>query len=164
MINIRQNVFETNSSSSHSFSLSFHDDPDITQTIIPNENGQILFTGGNFTRSEFSILSSLDKANAVATYIIVYGDEKLKERFEKVVKEHTSAIDILYDIRLTGTSDQPPNTFYCPRLGSAYSYYYDEEKDEEFEISFKEILSDEKLLKTFLFSKKAYFEVGIQDC
>lgn len=164
-INIRGGVFETNSSSSHSFSLHFPGSSvEISETIVPNEKGQIVLTGGNYTRSEFSISKPLDKANVIAANIIVFDNKDLKDRFEKIMKEHTGATEIIYDIRLVATNGQPPNTFYCPRLDSAYSYYYDEEKDEEIESYFEDIIKDEKLLKIFLFSNRAYFEVGIREC
>ena len=59
-INIRSNVFETNSSSSHSFSLTFPCAGDkILETIKPDGNGQIILTGGNYTSSEFEIRTAL---------------------------------------------------------------------------------------------------------
>lgn len=166
MINIRQNVFETNSSSSHSFSLKFKkkSGDSILNTITPDENGMIVFTGGNFTKSEFSIKTPQQKANLIAANIVVYGNDELKGRFEKVVKEHTGATEVVYDIRTMAANGSQPNTFYSPRVNSAYSYYYDEETDEESEIYFSDILADNDLMKSFIFSDSSYIVVGITEC
>lgn len=163
-INIRSNVFETNSSSSHSFSLKFSIENDsILETIKPNKKGQIILTGGNYTYSEFSITTPLEKANVIAANIVVFGNKDLKERFEKIMKEHTGATEIVYDIRLMATEDgKQPNTFYCPRINSACAYCYDEDADDEIEISFESILVDESLLKQFIFNDTSYFEIGIK--
>jgi len=165
MINIRQNVFETNSSSSHSFTLTFNAlDKAMLGTIAPNEKGQIVFTGGNFTGSEFAVGSPQNKANLIAANIVVYGDADLKERFEKVIKEHTGATEIIYDVRPMIIDGKTPNTFYSPKFNHMYSYHYDEETDEESEISFNDILADDKLMKTFIFSDSAHVDVGIHEC
>ena len=166
MINIRQNVFETNSSSSHSFSLTFNGSKkdSVLGTIAPNENGQIVFTGGNFIGSSFNLSSPQSKANLIAARIIVYGDFNLKERFEKVIKEHTGATEIVYDVRPVAVDGKEPNTFYSPRIDSMYSYHYDEETEEESEIGFDEILADNNLIKIFIFSNNAYIDVGIHEC
>ena len=170
MINIRQNVFETNSSSSHSFSLNFKKSRggSVLNTIVPDENGLIVFTGGDFTKSEFSIKTPQQKADLIAANIVVYGNDELKERFEKVVKEHTGATEIVYDIRTMVDNGNQPNTFYSPRVNSSYSYNYDydEETDEELEseIYFSDILTDNDLMKSFIFSDSSYIIVGIREC
>jgi len=115
MINIRKNVFETNSSSSHSFTLNYSSVECELKTIIPDQDGKIVFTGGNFTSSEYGLDTPMEKANAIAAMIVVYGDNALKERFERVVKEHTGASELVYDIRLKAEGGKLPNTYYCPR-------------------------------------------------
>jgi hypothetical protein len=163
-INIRNSVFETNSSSSHSFSLKFLGASNvINDTIVPDSNGQIVFTGGDFTRDEFDLRTALQKANVVATYAIVYGDAELKQKLDTIVKEVTGASEVIYKIRLLAFDGEPPNTFYCPRMNSAYSYYYDSDTEEEYEQDFREIIKDDKLLKSFIFSTTSYVEVGIQE-
>lgn len=160
MINIRQNVFETNSSSSHSFTLNYSSVECTLETIEPNEDGKIVFQGGNFTSSEYELDTPMEKANAIAAMIIVYGDNELKERFERVVKEHTGASELVYDIRLKAEGSQPPNTYYCPKLGSAYGY--DSESDEECDMGY--LTEQDETLKNFIFSPNASIEVGIKDC
>lgn len=172
MINIRSNVFETNSSSSHSVSIEFEGktrfnskSPSLLGTIAPNSLGQIHLNGGDFTRNEFELCKPIDKANLVATYCIVYNDNKLKESFEKIVKEQTGATEIVYNIRLTSTADGEVNTFYMPRMHSAwfYSSSYDDDADED-EGSLKDVFLNPEQLRVFLFCNDIYLSVGIHEC
>jgi hypothetical protein len=168
-INIRNGVFETNSSSTHSVSLHFplHDEG-MFGTIKPDSKGNIKLHGGDFASTKIDVSSPLDKANFIAAYIMVYGNEKLKKRFESVLKEHTGAKNIVYDIRLSFTDGKPANTFFspeysCPEDCGYYGegYYNEEDDEEECEekgenpISLDAVLKSSKRLKTFLFSKKA---------
>jgi hypothetical protein len=69
MINTRLNVFETNSSSSHSFTISISTSG-VLETIAPNSKGEIVLKGGDFSRSEFYIQSALEKANAMLSSVL----------------------------------------------------------------------------------------------
>ena len=157
MINIRKNVFETNSSSSHSFTLHYSNVECELNTIIPDQDGKIVFIGGNFTGSEYDLNTPMDKANVIATMIVVYNDNALKERFERIVKEHTGASELVYDIRLKAEDGQLPNTYFNPSLNSAYRY--DSESDTECELF--DLTEQDETLKKFIFSPKASIEVGI---
>ena len=98
MLTIRQNVFETNSSSTHSVSLNFSA-CSILGSYPPDKKGIITLNGGDFASACDSIYSIGEKLNFVAVCIHVLGDEEIKERFERIVKEHTGAKEIKYDIR-----------------------------------------------------------------
>ena len=63
MENIRQGVFETNSSSSHSFSVHVATEG-VLETLSLNKDGVLVLNGGDFSQAEFVIRSTLDKANA----------------------------------------------------------------------------------------------------
>ena len=101
MENIRQGVFETNSSSSHSFSVHVATEG-VLETLSLNKDGVLVLNGGDFSQAEFVIRSTLDKANAIAVYIVMTEDEVVKANFEKVVLKHTGASSIEYNIALQG--------------------------------------------------------------
>ena len=165
MINIRKNVFETNSSSSHSITLNFNNSKEeVLEPFDPNEEGIIVLKGENFTGTSFAVYGPQSKMNLIATYIVVYNNVELKERFEKVILEHTGAKKIVYDIRLQAIDDKPPNAFFMPKIMGAYLYLYDEEADVEEEIyfDFDDLLKDEDKLKKFLFLKSASIDSEIK--
>jgi len=161
MINIRSNVFETNSSSSHSISLNFSDEklenPD--DTLVLNKWGELTIEGENFTGLEFLIAGAKSKAALIATYVFVHGDMKLKERFESVLKERTGCTSVHYDIRFCEEIDGPANTFYFPDIEGLY--WYDKEGDE---FGFVDILKNKKRLKTFIFDSDVTIEAGEIQC
>lgn len=169
MINIRSNVFETNSSSSHSVSLHFPlSDKGMLETVKLGAKGNLVLNGGDFASTEIDLESAMDKINFVAVYIMVYGDEDLKARFESVVREHTGASEIKYNIRFTYAEGKKANTFFSPEYFNTedcgyYGEYCDFEIDDEDEIEikshkciqFNDILKDDNKLKVFLFHDRA---------
>jgi hypothetical protein len=162
MINIRSSVFETNSSSSHSVSLKFANDPDESlEPFLPNSEGKIVLSGGNFTCSEYELTTPQDKADLIAACAVVYGDTELKNSLDKILLEHSGASEIVYDIRTMAIDGKAPNTFWMPKLLNAHCYNYDGEDNEEIELTLKEILKKEDMLKRFLFAKSSYITVEI---
>lgn len=95
MKNIRQNVFETNSSSTHSVSINANTDG-IYDTIIPLDNGVITLIGGEFGWEWRQINDTLTKANYAAVY--ARDDEKLTNMLTNVIKDHTGAKEVIYDL------------------------------------------------------------------
>lgn len=91
---IRHSTFETNSSSCHSISIS--NTVDLYETIVPNDNGQIIFSGGEFGWGYQEYNDAKTKANYVAVSLQLYNDHGL-ETFEKLIKEHTGADQIIYN-------------------------------------------------------------------
>jgi hypothetical protein len=65
MINIRRGVFETNSSSTHAIVLHFSDEDSLDETLIPNESGELIIKGADFTGIEFQIAGAELKAALV---------------------------------------------------------------------------------------------------
>jgi hypothetical protein len=125
-------------------------------TLPPDKNGELLIVGEDFTGIEFEIAGAQSKAALVATYAQVHGDEKLRERFEEVLKKHTGAQTISYDIRFYKQLDgKPANTFYCPDIED--TYYYDAD-DNEF--CFADILKSKKRIAKFIFGKGNMIEAG----
>lgn len=90
---IRQSVFETNSSSTHSISIS-PDSKGIYETIVPDDNGVIVLTGGQYGRVWEKYNDPLTKANYCA--VDVFKQEDSKDMLKKVIIEHTGAKDVIF--------------------------------------------------------------------
>ncbi len=101
MKNIRQNVFETNSSMSHSISITVAT-TGVLETIASDENGSILLKGGDFSETELFINKALAKANLIAVWFTLLDNQELKQNFEEVVLKHTGASNIVYNIAVCG--------------------------------------------------------------
>ena len=105
---IRRGCFETNSSSSHSLTISnsgrcyadlpiikeFYDEK--TETYWAN---CVVLTGGEYGWGVEHYTDSWEKANYLATHLLCYrqDDERQKEMFESVIKSETGADNIFYD-------------------------------------------------------------------
>lgn len=167
MINIRSNVFETNSSSTHSVSLKFsgiHEGM-LLERVKLNSKGQIVLTGGDFASTEIELHSAIQKLNFIGAYILVYGDEALKNRFEKVVKEQTGASEIVYNMRFVANDGKPANTFFSPEYSDPYGQFEDDDENEGDncdEIQLHDILDNEGKLRAFLFSKDSSISSSIR--
>jgi len=143
-------------------------------TIELDKDGNLTLNGGDFASTEIYLDKPLVKINYMAAHILVYGNEEAKSMFESVVKEHTGAKNIIYNLRFTYSNGEKANTFFSPE----YAYpedngYYGESGYEDYEreeieeresnpVSFKDILMDKNKLKTFLFNKEAnvYAEIS----
>jgi len=100
MKKIRQKVFETNSSSSHSISISDIDDG-LYDTIIPNENGDIVLTGGEFGWEWLKFNSALTKANYCA--VDQATNPIHKQMLEEVLKKQTGCNEVLFNYEENGS-------------------------------------------------------------
>lgn len=90
---IRQNVFETNSSSTHSITIS-NEGPLINDgSIEPDENGIVWLYGGQFGWGYDVFKDNLTKANYCATWIGIYSYYDDNDRFEKLEKAIKSVIE-----------------------------------------------------------------------
>lgn len=90
--NIRQGVFETNSSSSHSLSIA-KDSDGILDTILPDEDGIIVLNGGEFGWEWEAYNDPLTKAN----YCAVDQPDQIA-MLTAVICQHTGAKSIQIDI------------------------------------------------------------------
>lgn len=97
---IRRGVFETNSSSSHSISISDSDINDFLDTIPLTEDGYLVLTGGQFGWEWEKYNDALTKANYCAIYAInTYGvDSDKYEMLEDVLKTQTGANGVILDM------------------------------------------------------------------
>jgi hypothetical protein len=152
MINVRNNIFETNSSSTHSVSL-YLSDNDIFDTIIPNSDGQIVLTGGDFASVEFDVYNVEKRINLIAAYIVAFCHNDVLSLFEKVVKEHTGATHIIYDIHFVYINGKPANTFLSPEVNDNY---------DNNNIHIYNIVNNEQHLKSFIFGKGSYLNSSIE--
>jgi len=98
---IRHNVFETNSSSSHSFTCNIETEGRL-DVLNPDKMGNIILNGGDFSKFEFYISDALQKANAIAAYCYVTGNDQVQKMLEDVLKKQTGAEHIVVNIRLQG--------------------------------------------------------------
>lgn len=96
MKNIRNSVFETNSSSTHSISLATDFDC-LTDTIIPNDNGTITIYGEEFGWG----VDYYNDCRTKLSYLLTAfhdRDESAFERVIRIVKEHTGAENVIFDL------------------------------------------------------------------
>lgn len=156
-INIRSGCFETNSSSTHSIVLRYdeNDDKDFNDSLICNEEGNLILEGKDFTGVQFEISGAESKATLIATIAMVNDDQSLRKRLESVLREHTGASRIIYDIRLVTKDKKPANAFFCPNIASIC--YYDED-DKEFTLL--DLLKKKEFIKRFIFNKNIIIEGG----
>lgn len=134
MINIRNNVFETNSSSTNSVTLTIKF-KGLMETIVPDKNGIILFEGTDFS-SNCYLASAIRKATCFAVF--VHFMPHFKDMFEDIIKKHTGAKEIQYNINIIGADI---NSFMCKDI-------IDE---------LKNISKDE--VKNFIFNKNSFLDL-----
>ena len=96
MINIRNNIFETNSSSTHSIAIS-SGIVGILDTIVPDDNGIIILNGGEFGWECYRYYDAITKANYAAV-CSTYLKDNVKDMLIQVIKEHTGAKEVIFDI------------------------------------------------------------------
>jgi hypothetical protein len=97
MKNIRSQIFETNSSSSHSITIA--DSGGLLDTIYPDENGVITLTGGEWSWEVEDYNDAQTKANYCAVDISYQFSEErcdlsLEDLLIEVIKEHTGAKEV----------------------------------------------------------------------
>jgi hypothetical protein len=103
-ISLRRNVFETNSSSSHSITINDNQFL-MDNSLVPDENGNIILTGGQFGWQYEKFTDALTKANYVAVYASLYSksDDAISTSnfntlVKKIIKDQTGATDVIFDI------------------------------------------------------------------
>lgn len=165
-INIRNNTFETNSSSTHSISLQLGIDendlpenlkkeyieyeyledlrvkvPGLYEVIIPNEDGHIIVKPNFISGAEIYVESIDKKLTALSIICLLLDNEKYKKNLSKVILDQTGAKEIYFDnIKLIGkTRNSAIDECYLKKL--------------EF------LLEDgnQSLLKSFIFNKSSNF-------
>lgn len=101
MKKVRQSVFETNSSSTHSISVASFSEGDLMDTIPLDVYGNIVLEGGEFGWEIENYHSAIDKANYTAIYIEQWASpdvkEHFRERFVDVLRGQTSCGEVIFD-------------------------------------------------------------------
>lgn len=102
---IRQNVFETNSSSTHSITISetYMDGVFMDNSLIPNEMGELIFNTGTFGWEVCDYNDAHTKATYLAMYASKYwpkdkvGGQTLGSILKSVLKKQTGAKRVAFD-------------------------------------------------------------------
>lgn len=142
MIKTRNSVFETNSSSTHSVSIEDITDKDMLDTMLPNEDGNIVLEGGEFGWEEESYNDAWTKANYLAVYSCLYSgdlDETFKENLKNVIKDQTKCKNVIFEI----TDDWNKNYSYIDHQSVECRDYDD-------------LMRNLKEIRNFIFNKKSY--------
>lgn len=132
MINVRLNVFETNSSSSHSITIS--PSTDCPDTIHVREHGTIILRGGEFGWEWETYSDALEKANYCA--VDCKDDPEKQKMLINVIKKHTKAKRVIIDLA--------PGS-YIDHQSSGTSF---------------DAFEDEETLRQFLFNYGSCIETG----
>lgn len=144
MLNIRSNVFETNSSSSHSISIN-KDSSGIYETIEPDDNGIVVLNGGQFGWEYEACNDALTKANYLAVKAMhdlsigkILGNKNIKMLKEAII-EHVGAkgVNLNLDVK-------------------DYSSYIDHQSVDVAD----HIFADKESVKKFIFDKGSYLFTG----
>lgn len=110
MIKTRMSVFETNSSSTHSISIETAQSMDLLQTICPNDSGTIYLYGGEFGWEPETFTDAETKANYCATDM--QSDREKLEMLSEVIKDHTGAKAVIFDLKDAYVDHQSAGTSY----------------------------------------------------
>lgn len=93
---IREKVFETNSSSSHSISLGKDTGKQfLLDTLYPDQNGTITLTGGEFGLEWFKENDALEKANYAAVASMY--NNSFRETLIQVIKDQTGCEEVIFN-------------------------------------------------------------------
>ena len=151
MKNIRQNVFETNSSSTHSVSIVYGDKSYLTDIPKLDENGNINIESGEYGWEMHIYKGNVqDRLSYAATYALnydcSYNEEKIFNYENKnllllieVIKEYTGANKVIYNEN--------------PVDGWAKHGYIDHQSEDEAATIFE----SKESLEAFLFNPKSFF-------
>jgi len=90
---VRKHVFETNSSSTHSISLSTEDQETILDTIYPDENGVITVKGKEFGWD----WTKFNDAETKLAYLFQDAPEHYHDHFKEVIMKQTGATEVIFD-------------------------------------------------------------------
>ena len=174
MKQIRYNVFETNSSSSHTLNISPEMiDSMMDTSLIPNEEGSIVLGGGEFGWEWEKYNDAINKANYTAVLLLelqnapkVYNKEyplvKFSQEsyetcfanFEAVLKSQTGAKNIIIATTVNRDNDTP-----CDNYGEPYRESYIDHQSCEDIKDYLWLLEKEKI-RQFIFNKHSWLYTG----
>lgn len=145
MKKIRKGLFETNSSSSHSISIS-EDTSDylMDTTMVPDNKGRIVLDGGEFGWGYDEYKDALTKANYLSVYCKYFEDDEIEGKslvyiLNWVIEDQTGAVDVVSNAEL----DYESLTFS----------YIDHQSYEDKQLHF--LFEDKEKLRQFIFNKES---------
>lgn len=159
MLTIRQNIFETNSSSTHCFvyTLAKGTSSEYVKELRSFvKDGTLKIDGIDDVSFECSLYELYTKLQIIATEITANDDEILLDLFEKVLKEQCPEIKrIVYNVILAGKNR---NSCYNPKMLHTFYTFSDKGQTCEYftksELSLYDlIVADSEQLRLFLFGK-----------
>lgn len=139
---IRQSVFETNSSSTHSISIAEADPSVLMDVWTPDEEGNITLNGGEFGWDPCSYGDVDSKASYMAIYALDWSGENKEKHLQvllDVLKEQTGCKDAVFNF----TSD------FDSKDGKHWSYI-DHQSVEGHNYDY--VFEDPELLRQFIFN------------
>lgn len=154
---VRHNVFETNSSSCHSITISSKD-TNLNDIPMPNQSGEIELRSGEFGWE----ISEYNGFYEKAAYLIVYirdwsGKDciQYKEIFERIIKEMTQCETIVYEPLFWDSEEQTyewegETRSYVAPLGEGY---IDHQSVECRDLDY--MFEDTEQMKFFLFNSNS---------
>ncbi len=140
---IRQAVFETNSSSTHSLSISSGDSTDLLSTLPLDEEGNVVLIGGQFGWGIEDYTDADIKANYAAIYVESWAGEKSEEYREvlnSVIKQQTGCFSVVYDLNTSWEEGKDPS-------------YIDHQSVEGGQLDY--LFEDPELLRQFIFNPRS---------
>ena len=145
MKTVRHSVFETNSSSSHSITISKDNVDGLYESIIPDDDGNITLFGGEYGWQWERFNDALTKAN----YCAVDSLHNLVhlEMLSEVICEHTGAKQVI----ISATTSNYNNGVYLD--GNSYI-------DHDSEGVANEAFNSKSELKEFLFNPRSWLFLG----
>ncbi len=160
MKNIRSSIFETNSSSTHSITISI-DIPLVLDTIEPDEDGRIILNGGKFTSYRSDINSAIDKANYYAVRCLwnKYDSEKKLERLSEIIRKQTGAKEVIYNIKFPdyyGDNDMYDDTYSEFDHDHCNIYFGSSDNESDIDEIFKLPPCNLDMLTNFIFNPKCF--------
>ena len=141
----RQQVFETNSSSTHSISISELNDNDILDVLVPDEHGNIILEGGEFGWEAETYYDAESKASYAAIYTMDWAredSERFKEILINVIKEQTGCNEVIFNF----TNE------YNDKSGKEWAYI-DHQSVEDKDLHY--MFEDPSKLRNFIFNKQS---------
>ncbi len=143
IIKIRQSVFETNSSSTHSVSITSGTNKDLIAIPKVNDDGVVEITTNDYGWENARYNSLYDKLSYAATFALNINPtyNEYKQMLVNVIKNITGADKVKFL--------KNENSFY------EYGYIDHQSWDKA-----QSIYNTEEILKQFLFNPKSYFTTG----
>lgn len=140
---IRRNVFETNSSSTHSISISMDSEGLVDNTLIPNDEGIVILESIEFGWEQRTYTQASVKASYMWIYVRDWCGDRTDEFFDilkNLIKEQTGCEDVIMDDDDEGYID------------------HQSVEDNDYHYLFEDADDNYNLLRNFIFNKYSVLE------